>query len=201
MNRPQPLANIFDGASYLVPDKSAWEWIEATFISKDGKLHNPDHEHLEDADIGFLWAATTFTKQTKTVVGQAEQVAFRAGGWQKARQEQQMMEWFGRIPKFLITLAADYCSCCSDAEFCALIEHELYHIEQATDQFGVPKFDDFGLPRLRLRGHDVEEFIGVVRRYGGNDQVKEMAKYSQMKPEVSQVSIAQSCGTCLLKLA
>lgn len=43
----------------------------------------------------------------------------RAGGWQKARMEQQMHEWFGAVPKFIITLAADYCSQCSDAEFCA----------------------------------------------------------------------------------
>ena len=38
-----------------------------------------------------------------------------------------MMQWFGRVPAFLITLAADYCAECSDAEFCALVEHELYH--------------------------------------------------------------------------
>jgi len=37
----------------------------------------------------------------------------RAGGWQKARMEQQMHEWFGHIPKFIITLTVDYCSQCS----------------------------------------------------------------------------------------
>ncbi len=44
--------------------------------------------------------------------------------------EQQMNQWFGRIPKFISTLAADYCSQCSDIEFCALVEHE--HIMQVT---------------------------------------------------------------------
>lgn len=69
------------------------------------------------------------------MLGQAEPVAFRAGGWQKARAQQQMVEWFGRVPDFLITLAADYCAECSDAEFCALVEHELYHIAQELDGF------------------------------------------------------------------
>lgn len=77
---------------------------------------------------------------------------FRAGGWQKARQEQQMREWFGDEPTYLITLAADYC---------ALVEHELYHITQATDEYRAPKFTQDGLPKLYLSGHDVEEFVGV----------------------------------------
>jgi hypothetical protein len=50
------------------------------------------------------------------VVGQAEQVVFRAGGWQKARMEQQMRDWFDDVPAFIITLAADYCAQCSDLE-------------------------------------------------------------------------------------
>lgn len=52
-------------------------------------------------------------------------MAFRAGDWQKARMEQQMHEWFGEVPDYIIILAADYCAQCGDAEFCALVEHEL----------------------------------------------------------------------------
>lgn len=94
--------------------------------------------------------------------GQCEEVTFRCGVWQKGRQEQQMIRWFGYLPRFLITLAADYCSQCSDAEFCALVEHELYHICQEHNQYGEPKFTEEGFPKLKLRGHDVEEFVGVV---------------------------------------
>ncbi len=50
--------------------------------------------HLLDADIRVMWASSSFEKQGRTVLGQAEQVAFRAGGWQKARMEQQMRDWF-----------------------------------------------------------------------------------------------------------
>lgn len=113
-----------------------------------------------------MWASCGFEKQGRTVLGQAEQVAMRADGWQKARMEQQMYEWFGDVPTFIITLAADYCAQCSDLEFCALIEHELYHISHAKDEFDAPKFNKEGQPVLKLRGHDVEEFVGVVRRTG-----------------------------------
>ena len=81
-------------------------------------------------------------------MGQAEQVVFRAGGWQKARMEQQMRDWFGEVPAFIITLAADYCAQCSDTDFCALIEHELYHIAQDTNQYGEPAFTKEGGPKL-----------------------------------------------------
>jgi hypothetical protein len=35
-----------------------------------------------------MWASAAFSKKGRTVVGQAEQVAFRASGWQKARMQQ-----------------------------------------------------------------------------------------------------------------
>lgn len=185
----------------IVPDISIMEWVKRNVIDDAGPIHNPDHLHLMDADICTLWASNGFNKQGRRVVGQCEQVMFRAGGWQKARQEQQMLEWFGHIPEFIITLSADYCANCTDAEFCALVEHELYHIAQAMDEFDSPKFDLAGNPKLKLQGHDVEEFHGVVRRYGANESVKEMARLANEKPEVSAINISRSCGTCLLKLA
>ena len=140
-----------------------------------------------------MWASGAFEKKGRYVLGQCEQVMLRAGGWQKARMEQQMHEWFGRIPKFIITLAADYC---------ALVEHELYHIAQATDEFGAPKFNkETGIPVLKLRGHDVEEFVGVVRRYGASKDVQEMVDAANRPAEVAHIDVARACGTCMLKLA
>ncbi|WP_414143866.1 hypothetical protein [Burkholderia territorii] len=40
----------------------------------------------------------------------------RVGGWQRARQKQQLCEWFGRVRAFLITLDAHYTLECSDLE-------------------------------------------------------------------------------------
>ncbi|QPZ69358.1 putative metallopeptidase [Pseudomonas aeruginosa] len=185
----------------LSPAIGVWDWVQREILADTGSIHNPEHAHLIDANIRVLWASSGFTKQGRYVLGQAEQVMFRAGGWQKARQEQQMREWFGEEPDFLITLAADYCSQCSDAEFCALVEHELYHICQEHNQYGEPKFTEEGFPKLKLRGHDVEEFVGVVRRYGPSKDVQYLIDAASRPPEVAKIYISRACGTCLLKSA
>lgn len=207
MNRPVPPAQLLSLSEVagieirLQPAPDVWDWIKAEVLADTGSIHNPEHAHLIDANIGVLWASTGFAKQGRVVLGQAEQLMFRAGGWQKARQEQQMREWFGEEPDYLITLAADYCAQCTDAEFCALVEHELYHIAQATDEYGAPKFTQDGMPKLYLRGHDVEEFVGVVRRYGAGEEVQQLIEAASRPPEVAKINISRACGTCLLKSA
>lgn len=205
--RPLPPVNFIGPDNWqpytrLIPANEVHEWISRQILSDSGSIHNPDHAHLIEADLCFMWASESFAKKGRYVLGQAEQVMLRAGGWQKARMEQQMYEWFGRIPKFIITLAADYCTQCSDLEFCALVEHELYHIAQATDDYGAPKFNkETGQPVLTLRGHDVEEFVGVVRRYGASADVQELVDAANQPAEVAKLNIARACGTCMLKLA
>lgn len=108
INRPlPPPAFVAEFAPYirLMPADGLWEWIQEQIIAESGHLHNPDHSHLADADIAFMWAGSAFTKKGRTVLGQAEEVMLRAGGWQKARMEQQLYEWFGHKPDFIITLA------------------------------------------------------------------------------------------------
>lgn len=206
-HRPYPPFKFIDSDKWqpytrLIPANEVHEWINCHILNVSGNIHNPDHIHLIDADLCFLWASDSFMKKGRSVLGQAEQVMLRAGGWQKARMEQQMYEWFGRIPKFIITLAADYCAECNDLEFCALVEHELYHIAQATDEFGAPKFNrDTGQPILTLRGHDVEEFVGVVRRYGTSSDVQELVDAANQPAEVAHIDVARACGTCMLRLA
>jgi len=206
MTRPLPPSGLLDIdledlTQQFRPAPEAWAWIEGEILDEAGNLHNPDHHHLQGADVAVLWASSSFTKQGKTVVGQAELVAFRAGGWQKARMERQMVDWFGRVPEVVITLAADYCSSCTDTEFCALVEHELYHVAQETDQYGAPKFRRDGSAALTMRAHDVEEFVGVVRRYGAGEEVQKLVDAAQRPPEVARLHIARSCGTCLLRAA
>lgn len=190
-----------DWADAYLPAQDVLAWAMETFVDEDGELHNEDHAHLQDAPIAFLWASSGFEKQGRLVLGQCEEVTFRCGAWQKGRQEQQMLRWFGYVPTYLITLAADYAAECSDAEFCALVEHELYHIAQAYNQYGEPKFTEEGLPKLKLRGHDVEDFVGVVRRYGASEGVKALVEAANNPPEVAKINIARACGTCLLKSA
>lgn len=190
----------------FLPAPEVFSWVKDTLFEKTSKLYNEDHEHLhhlEIQDLSFLWADGGFRKQGKFVLGQCEKVMFRAGGWQKERQEMQMRDWFGDVPIFLITLDARFCSTCSDVEFCALVEHELYHIAQAKDTFGCPAFNSqTGEPKLMIQSHDVEEFFGVVRRYGASQSnVQKLIDIGKKRPEIGLADIAHACGTCMLRLA
>lgn len=205
MSRPIPPADLLESPWLILrPAPEVWEWIQREILDTTGSIHNEEHAHLIDASVGVMWASSSFAKKGRSVLGQAEQLMIRAGGWQKARQEQQLRDWFGEEPEFLITLAADYCAQCSEAEFCALVEHELYHIAQATDQYGAPKFTREGLPKLTMRDHDVSEFISIVERYGvGHPEgdLARMVEAAKKTPSVSRASIANACGTCLLRSA
>ena len=204
-SRPKPPASLMDNPyAVLAPAPDVLEWIRREVLNEGGAIYNQDHRHLIDADLQVLWANNGFTKQGRAVIGQAEQVMFRAGGWQKARQEQQMREWFGDTPTFLITFDGSYAQTCSDADWCALVEHELYHLAHQKDEFGAPAFTKDGLPKIALQGHDVEEFVAVVRRYGVGDPggaIAKLASAARGTPEVSRASVAGACGTCLLRAA
>lgn len=206
--RPMPppaLGQVTDDAWVdFAPAPEVLAWVQEQILAEDGLLHNPDHKHLIDADLQILWAAGGFARQGRVVIGQAEEVAFRCNAWQRGRQEQQMREWFGRVPKYLITMDASYCRQCSDTDFCALVEHELYHIAQKRDAFGAPAFTKDGDPKLGIQGHDVEEFVGVVRRYGvgGQDStLATMVRAANQQPQVDRAHIAGACGTCTLRVA
>lgn len=196
--RPYPPADF----GWFAPAPEVLAWIKTQILAKDGYLYNPDHDHLIDADVQILWSGVENISKQRQVLGQCEKVFFKGGAWSVARQELQMIQWFGDVPDFLITLDANYCSECDDAEFCALVEHELYHIAQALDKFGAPRFNQqTGEPVFAIRGHDVEEFVGVVRRYGASSAVQKMVEAAKGRPEVAGVNIAKACGTCLMRVA
>jgi hypothetical protein len=205
--RPFPPEVLFSDSRLfqpIMPADGVAEWVAESLLNEGAPLYNEEHRHLHDADIAYLWAAVENTKQMRRVVGQCEEVMIRAGGWQKARTEQQFYEWFGRTPQFLITLDANYVRECSDLEWCALIEHELLHIGHKLDEYGQPAFTRDGIPKFGIRGHDVEEFVSIVRRYGVGAAAGETAKLvaaAQRPAEIGQMSIAQACGTCLLRAA
>lgn len=203
--RPYPPVDMLelDGRDF-VPAPELWEWIKTTFFDQQSALHNPDHLHLANfyyPHIAVMWAKGGFRQKGKIVVGQAEKVMINVGGWKKRRQEFQLEQWFGTVPEYIITLDAQYCSSANDAEFCALVEHELYHIAHKLDEFGCPTYNrETGQPKLEICGHDVEEFIGVVRRYGASAEVQAMVDAVKQRPTVSKVDIHHACGTCYLRV-
>jgi hypothetical protein len=192
------------GGPSILPAVGLRDWIVKTFIEEDGRLFNIEHRHLLWARFECLWAAAAYPKQGRTVLGLCEEVSFRVSGWPRWRQEQQLQEWFGHVPDYLITLAADYCREADDTAFCALVEHELHHIGHKHDAFGAPEFTQEGLPKLFIRGHDVEEFVGVVERYGvgpADGALARLVAAANKRPTVSRLQLQHACGTCLLKAA
>lgn len=178
-------------------------WALETFVAGSGALHNPTHGHLAQAHLGFLWTAVENHRQGRTVLGQAEMPNPKGGKWAIARQEYQLRGWFGGLPDFVITINADYASECGDAEFCALVEHELLHCAQARDEWGAPRFNrETGRPIFAMRGHDVEEFTDIVARYGADAAgVRAFVDAASRKPLLEAKAIAQACGTCLARAA
>lgn len=203
--RPLPPAEFADVSfvTRFAPAPELAKWARETFIEEGGALYNPDHRHLLEAGIGFVWASDGYVKQGRRVLGLTEKIQIIGNPWAKGRAEQQLGEWFGRVPEFLITLDGFHCGQCDDVDFCALVEHELYHVGHATDEFGAPAFTKEGRPKLAMRGHDVEEFVGVVRRYGVGDPDSSLARLiiaAAQGPTVDRAKISHACGVCI-KLA
>lgn len=176
-------------------------WIRDQILAEDGALYNEAHDHLEDAALGCLWTNVPAIRKQRAILATAEQPTAGGDPWTVARRDERFLEWFGLVPDFLLTLYAPYCTEATDRAFAALVEHELYHCAQALNAYGMPRFDrQTGLPRFEIRGHDVEEFVGVVRRYGAvNPGVQELVDAGSAEPEIGEAAIAQACGICLAK--
>jgi hypothetical protein len=174
-------------------------WLRSTFIDEGAPLQNEDHFHLRFAEIGVLWTSIENSRHARRVVAQAERGEPTAmGKWAKARAELQICGWFGDVPDFILTFDAGYAAVCSDAQWCALCEHELSHCGVERDAFGAPKFrKSTGLPAFALVGHDVEEFVGVVRRYGAAAAgVQAMIDAATQGPTIAAADIDFACGNC-----
>lgn len=206
--RPRPPADFLDTTydpdrvpNRFLPALDLVEWAAATFVLDGAPLLNEDHAHLRFARIGALWSNVENARQGRSIIGQTEFTkngVGQGGKWSRARAEDQMTQWFGFLPDFVLTFYAPYAATCGDPEFCALLEHELYHCGQERDEFGAPRFHKSGMPALCLRGHDVEEFVGVVRRYGADAAgVRAMIEAAERGPTIARAGIAGACGNCL----
>lgn len=208
--RPFPPTDLLDKAEeaeaiLLAPAPDLMEWVVNNFLTVDAEFHNPDHDHIaelmHDSEefLAFAWASSAAVAKKRMILGQCEKVMFNVGGWRKARQEQQMRDWFGYVPIYLITVDASFCEQASDRNFCALIDHELYHIGVERDADGEPILsDNTGLPKHYLAGHDVEEFVGVVKRWGASENVKRLVEAAKNPPFVDDLKISKCCGTCII---
>lgn len=176
------------------------DWLRDTFIEINSPLYNPDHIHLQHAEIGVVWTNVPASFHGFQVVGTAEYVMLMCRGrpWSKQRQQHLLEQWEVDYCDFLITLYAPYLHEADDATFCAVIDHELYHCGQQKRQ-GFPRFRKDGHPMYAIVGHDVEEFVGIVRRYGTGPaagETEQLVAAARKSPEVAPADIASMCGTC-----
>ncbi|BDI33425.1 hypothetical protein CCAX7_54760 [Capsulimonas corticalis] len=204
LSRPLPPSRLSDEGRMVTrfePAEDLAEWVMRAIIDEDGPLANPAHQHLRTASIGFLWTNAPNFRGGHAVAGMTEKPICQGNRWQKARHDLQLSAWFPRNLDFLITLDAVFAAENPDVNFCALVEHELYHIAHAKDQFRIKKFSkSTGKPILALRGHDVEEFVGVAERYGAGacaGATAELVRVSNLPPLIGEASIRAACGNCL----
>ena len=199
MSRPQPPDRLADPSRVteeFVPAPELEEWLRATFI-RDGELRNPDHQHLIAADFCCLWTSALNLRGGRGVAATAEMPNVAGPSWAKARARYQLTSWFGRVPTFILTFDALHWAAATDRGACALSEHELYHCGHRHDEFGSPKYTQDGDPVFYLRPHDVEEFIGVVRRYGPVlGQAADLVAAATARPLIVEERIEIACGTC-----
>jgi hypothetical protein len=198
--RPYPPPEVLESfPSRFIPSPDLNSWARSTFIAETAQLANPDHFHLNQAEIGFLWTNEPNERRGKMVLGMCQLMPPSGDKWAAGRAISQIEEWFGDMPDFLITLFAPVAADMDDASFMALVEHELYHAAQAVDKFGQPKFSkETSRPVWAMRSHDVEQFVGVVRRYGADAaMVREMVSAANKGPEIAAAKIAAACGNCL----
>ena len=201
MERPIPTTDLIEAFEpRFVPAPEIGEWVKDTFLNELSPLWNVEHDHLRSLYVGFLWTNIENSRHMRRIVGQAE-IPFPQGGkWQKERTFYQLAQWFGTVPDFVVTLDAKCAAQAEDDAFCALLEHELYHCGQAIDKYGFPKFTKEGKPKPAIKGHDAEEFVGIVRRYGvgaAAGGVAQLVEVARLEPEIARVDITAACGTCL----
>ena len=187
----------FSGPEFL-PAPQLGEWARHTFIEEGSPLWNIDHQHLALARILWVWAARPCRLNNQDgVVGTAEVFRPMETKWSQRRSTELIRGWAGGIdPQFIVTICGKYVEEADPNSVCALIEHELYHCGQEKDAFGFPKYDSDGLPKFAMRGHDVEEFVGVVARYGAYDRKLQLMKAAMnAEPSVSaKKSTNAVCG-------
>ncbi len=151
---------------YALPDDN--ESHPARFAESILKL--PEHAHLVDGEAGIDYLLRTHEriKGGRYVLGTAHMPSVQ--GELKECFEWLLFMLFGRLPDFLIVLDRAYWEQATPLQREILIYHELTHCIQKVDMYGAPRFHRDGRPMWGLRGHDVEEFTAVVRRYGAYSQ-------------------------------
>lgn len=209
---PLPPADLLQRSGAAAPALDLEAWVRAELVEEGRPLTNYDHELLREYEprVGFLWVTEAYNRKGQRVLGTAQVGEPSGHAWARLQRAQQLAEWFGEVPAFVITLDAvryDYeVRRGRPQNALATVEHELYHCGQDAKADGSPRFDRDGFPVWGIRPHDVEQFVGVVRRYGTDaarvhELVAAALHANAHGPEVGPAQLDGLCGTCLRLVA
>ena len=127
-----------------------YEWApDVETIAKDIIATVEEHAHLAQAVILYVFRDKASRNRGRAVLGRARKVA----GLNKF-----LIHDEDDLPLFVLEISKDTWEDLTEEQRRALVDHELCHLVVDTD--------DDGTLVARTRGHDLEEFIGVVDRHG-----------------------------------
>lgn len=170
--RPMPPEHLRLADIGFVRAEDVEQLIRCDFVGRGGLFFDPEHGHLTAARIGVLWAASRHVDKGSEKAGTAQLVKpwnHQPSKWGEAMQQAFLRQFFAEHewPHFRITLSTPLCCIYGDADFFALVDHEVCHCATAKDAFGCPRFSDAtGLPIWSMRPHESEQFSGPVERWG-----------------------------------
>lgn len=143
-----------------------------------------EHAHLEDATIGYIFRDDELRRRGKVIAAEAILVERIL---QADKRYGRIVRWaILRVlpafetypPDFLILIDRNIWEGMDQSQRIALVDHELSHCAQAVGEDGeTSKFTREGMPVWTIKGHDLEEFCGVIERNGlWNEELANVAR-------------------------
>jgi hypothetical protein len=131
----------------------------------------PEHAHLVDAAIGYVFRDDALTRHGKVIAAEA---IFVDRILQSDKRYSRIVKWAllrilraESLPDFIILIDRNLWEGHSAEDKLALIDHELSHCWYATEDDGeTQKFHRDGSPWWAIRAHDFEGFCGEIERNG-----------------------------------
>jgi hypothetical protein len=117
------------------------------------------HTHLLETPILYVFQDTAAVSKGRIVLAKARKVSGLNAFLAALAAGDTVDDPDHDYTFFVMEIAADRWAGLTDGQRQALVDHELCH-------FAVGEDEDTGAAILWIRGHDVEEFTGVVERHG-----------------------------------